>query len=53
MKHFLVALLGMAVSIATAQGAEYVRMEADLAKLKSDFNASADQLRLLYIVGPT
>lgn len=32
---------------------DYIEMDADLTELKADFNAKADQLRLLYIVGPT
>ena len=32
---------------------EYVVMGDDLAALKTDFNAAIDQVRLLFIVGPT
>ena len=31
----------------------YVLMNEDLSELKSDFNAAVDQVRLLFIVGPT
>ncbi len=31
----------------------YVLMDDDLAALKSDFNAAVDQVRLVFIVGPT
>lgn len=31
----------------------YVVMADDLAQLKADFNDSADQVRLVFIVGPT
>ena len=31
----------------------YVVMGDDLAALKTDFNAAVDQVRLLFIVGPT
>lgn len=53
MKYFLLTLLCLVTSIAVAEDADYMRMDADLARLKADFNASADQLRLMYIVGPT
>jgi uncharacterized protein YceK len=32
---------------------DYVVMGDDLAALKTDFNAAIDQVRLLFIVGPT
>lgn len=32
---------------------DYVVMGEDLAALKTDFNAAIDQVRLLFIVGPT
>ncbi len=32
---------------------DYVVMGDDLAALKTDFNAAVDQVRLLFIVGPT
>ena len=38
---------------AEAVSTEYVVMGEDLAELKSDFNAAVDQVRLLFIVGPT
>lgn len=31
----------------------YVLMDEDLAELKSDFNDAVDQVRLVFIVGPT
>ena len=31
----------------------YILMDDDLAELKSDFNAAVDQVRLVFIVGPT
>lgn len=31
----------------------YAHMDADLAELKRDFNDAADQVRLVFIVGPT
>ena len=31
----------------------YVLMQDDLAPLKTDFNAAVDQVRLVFIVGPT
>ncbi len=31
----------------------HVHMDADLAELKADFNEAADQVRLVFIVGPT
>ncbi len=31
----------------------YVLMENDLAQLKTDFNEAVDQVRLIFIVGPT
>ena len=31
----------------------YVLMDEDLSELKSDFNHAVDQVRLLFIVGPT
>ncbi len=34
-------------------GDDYVVMGDDLAALKTDFNAAVDQVRLLFIVGPT
>ena len=32
---------------------EVVDLAEDLAQLKADFNAATDQLRLVFIVGPT
>ena len=37
----------------SATASEYVVMGEDLADLKADFNAAVDQVRLLFIVGPT
>ncbi len=51
----LIALL-LCVSGVRALAADappYVKMGKDLSALKADFNSRADQLRLLYIVGPT
>lgn len=31
----------------------YVLMQDDLTQLKTDFNAAVDQVRLVFIVGPT
>jgi hypothetical protein len=44
------ATQGPATDAATA---EYVVMGDDLVALKTDFNAAIDQVRLLFIVGPT
>ena len=54
-KHWFAASL-IVVSIA-ASGTEpepsYVLMQSDLAELKADFNTAVDQVRLVFIVGPT
>ena len=31
----------------------YVVMDSDLAEIKADFNSAVDQVRLVFIVGPT
>ena len=38
---------------AFAEDQPYVLMHEDLAELKADFNNAADQVRLVFIVGPT
>ena len=44
-------LLFVASTRADDQG--YVRMDQDLAAIKHDFNEAVDQVRLVFIVGPT
>jgi hypothetical protein len=40
-------------AVSAAATDNYVVMGDDLAELKADFNAAVDQVRLLFIVGPT
>ena len=40
-------------AFATEKELPYVLMNNDLAELKADFNEAADQVRLVFIVGPT
>ena len=40
-------------AIVAAAPHEVVDLDEDLAQLKADFNAAVDQLRLVFIVGPT
>lgn len=40
-------------ALAETQEMPYVLMDEDLAELKSDFNDAVDQVRLVFIVGPT
>jgi len=51
----MLAALLLATSAATsaASPAPYVVMQDDLAQLKADFNAAADGVRLVFIVGPS
>jgi hypothetical protein len=59
-KHGIAAAL-LAVSFATVSldisaqesRAPYVLMHDDLSELKADFNEAVDQLRLVFVVGPT
>ena len=37
----------------TVAAGEYVLMQEDLAELRSAFNQAVDQVRLVFIVGPT
>ncbi len=53
---FWLCLLACAFSnsaLAEEQAMPYVLMDEDLAELKSDFNDAVDQVRLVFIVGPT
>ncbi len=50
----LLTLLSLPITtLASDSPLPYVLMDDDLAALKSDFNAAADQVRLVFIVGPT
>ncbi len=40
-------------TFAEDQSLPYVLMNEDLSQLKSDFNEAVDQVRLVFIVGPT
>ena len=51
-KCWFAASLLFASLVATAEE-PYVLMQDDLAALKSDFNDAVDQVRLVFIVGPT
>ncbi len=55
MRHpLLTTLFTLIQPLAALAGASpYVLMDDDLAALKSDFNAAVDQVRLVFIVGPT
>ena len=53
---FRVSLFACALAnsaLAEEQAMPYVLMDEDLAELKSDFNDAVDQVRLVFIVGPT
>ncbi len=53
---FRVSLFACALTnsaLAEEQAMPYVLMDEDLAELKSDFNDAVDQVRLVFIVGPT
>ncbi len=54
-KRWCVALLVVlwAASSAGEPSRPYVLMENDLAELKAGFNEAVDQVRLVFIVGPT
>ena len=41
------------VSAISVSPAEVIELSEDLAELKADFNAAVDQVRLVFIVGPT
>ena len=49
----LFALIQPLAAMAGNSPMPYVLMDDDLAALKSDFNAAVDQVRLVFIVGPT
>lgn len=54
MRTFVLSMIWLFCVGATAQTQEvHIKMDSDLAELKENFNATADQLRLIYIVGPT
>lgn len=55
MKPMIGGLLLMfsAACLAEGDGVPYVVMQDDLAALKHDFNEAVDQVRLVFIVGPT
>ena len=60
MKHRLVAGIFLLVAINTVtpifaadDASSLVVMQDDLAELKADFNEAVDQVRLVFIVGPT
>lgn len=59
MKHFFTfftftLLLSSGASTANAEETKpYTLMKNDLIALKADFNAAVDQVRLVFIVGPT
>ena len=46
-------MLAAAFAAADEPALPYVVMGEDLAELKRDFNEAADQVRLVFIVGPT
>lgn len=46
-------LLSLSFASFAGQARPYVLMQEDLAELKRDFNDAADQVRLVFIVGPT
>ena len=48
----LIFVLSMS-SVADDNELTYILMQDDLAPLKHDFNEAVDQLRLVFIVGPT
>jgi hypothetical protein len=49
-----VLLLVLSLSpLAEEKALPYVLMQDDLAELKKDFDGAADQVRLVFIVGPT
>lgn len=49
----LLLVMFSATSFAERDELPYVLMQEDLAELKRDFNDSVDQVRLVFIVGPT
>ena len=51
-KHWVAAML-VFVSLSAMADRPYVLMQNDLAALKTDFNDAVDQVRLVFIVGPT
>ena len=53
MRMLVVSVLLAVASGVYANDATYVAMEQDLAAIKSDFNEAVDQVRLVFIVGPT
>ncbi len=50
---WLCVFICMTWCVAYAGEQPYVRMDADLSELKADFNGAVDQVRLVFIVGPT
>ncbi len=54
MIRWFVVLLAAFSSLSFAEkNPPYVLMQEDLTALKRDFNEAVDQVRLLFIVGPT
>ena len=53
MRTFAAFLLLAVSSAGSANDAPYIVMEQDLAAIESDFNEAVDQVRLIFIVGPT
>ena len=54
MKYFVLVLaLSLAGCSQADANTDYVHMDSDLKALKADFNAASDQVRLVFIVGPT
>ena len=53
MRSLAAILLAVTASVSAASPNSFVVMQDDLARLKADFNAAADDVRLIFIVGPT